>query len=179
MDRPGVGGKGSANVFVEQVGEGAIVRGAGTVGHPNGLAPFLLATVFVFVLFAFIQRDRRIRILWFLAALAATAGIVVTLSRAAWISFAISGILALALGIYARIVTAKRAILVMFCAVAALGAAATPFAGKLAARWSGRLDEAIEMRAKLNRSALEVIRDHTIGGVGLDNFTVAYREYGR
>jgi len=177
MDRLGIVGKGSENVFVEQVGEGGVVRGAGTVGHPNGLAPLLLLSVIIFFLFALVEPRRRNRMLWALAGLLIAGGVAVTLSRAAWISFAIAVGMALVLGVYARLITAKRAILVAFCCVIAVCAAALPFAGKLAERWSGKLDEAIEMRAKMARTALEIVRDHPVGGVGLNNFTVAYRSY--
>lgn len=178
MDRLGIVGKGSENVFVEEIGAaGTMVRGAGTTGHPNALAPFLVVVALVFVLFALVDRSRYRRMLWIGASLACTGGIVVALSRAAWVAFAISAATAMMLAVYARLVPVRRVLTLSFCVLLVAGAACIPLFPKLAARWSAGFTEAIAMRRDLNNSALRMVQDHPVGGVGLNNFTVVYPEY--
>ncbi len=178
MDRLGVTGKGSENVFVEELASaGTLVRGAGTTGHPNSLAPFLVLTVFIYLLFALISRKGRDKALWFGVGIVVVGGLVATLSRSSWVSFGIAGTAALCLAVSYKLLTVQRAILLSFSSLLLAGASIAPFLPKLQQRWKVGFTEAIEFRKDLNQSAIRMISDHPIAGVGLNNFTIAYPDY--
>jgi putative inorganic carbon (HCO3(-)) transporter len=178
MDRLGVMGKGSENVFVEELASaGTMVRGAGTTGHPNILAPFLVLTVSIFFLFAITEKRALAKALWLGAGAIILSGLVATLSRSSWVSFAIACALSLVLAVVWRLLTVQRALLITLAGVLLAGASVAPFLGKLQERWKVGFTEAIEFRKDLNATAFRMISDYPLGGVGLNNFTIAYPRY--
>jgi hypothetical protein len=178
MDKLGIAGRGSENVFEQQVGTiGTLVRGAGTMGHPNILGPYLAMIVPLFVALALIDRHRTRRYIWIATSLVGTAGIACTLSRASWASFLVGmAAMTAALWIF-RLLEPKRVMTLAAASVLLALAVAAPATPLILKRLQTDYSDSVRFRVELNRVAGLIIRDHPVKGVGLNNFTVISPDY--
>jgi putative inorganic carbon (HCO3(-)) transporter len=163
------------NVRADAASEGT--RIAGTVGAPNTAGSFLSSTLLVAVsamLGSAVSMRQRLALP--AAGLGAVA-LILTLSRGAWLAFGAS-LLFLLLALSARRVISGRLLLVaVVAAVAALA-----FGGLIKNRLTSDHGATVASRVRLAETAIAVIRDHPIGGVGSNNYTSvlpAYAELSR
>ena len=131
---------------------------------PNALALFLGRGFPVTVTLALFMRDKRW--LYALASLAILACLYFTYSRGAWVG------VAFALLFIAALKGSRKL-------VAAVGTAAVAIAGILAFLLRGRLmsSNTVQQRFHLWQAAGDMIHDHPLLGVGLDNFLYQYPKY--
>ncbi len=142
-----------------------VVRISGTFPHPNALAlyldrPVALAAV---VALAFVPRAR---LAWLVAAALAGLALLLTFSRGALLAVAIALPVGLVLGRRRRL--AGAAVAAEAVGGIALVALASARIGSLFGGGSG------SARLSIWRSALAMIRDHPVFGVGLDQFLYQY-----
>jgi O-antigen ligase len=140
---------------------------------PNNLSLFLGRIVPLAGVLAVWGSERWRRVFYALAGLLMVAALFLTFSRAAWLV----GLPLTAL--FVGLVRGRRAIAVALAAVIAIGLSVLPFAGTARIRSLFQLapGSSTYRRLKLWQATLDMIRDHPIFGVGLDNFLYQYREH--
>jgi O-antigen ligase len=102
---------------------------------------------------------------------------VVTFTRGGWFGLAAGATLVLWLQFRGRLV-GRRQLLTAVVAILLLALLLVPFAGLIRARLFQSEQDTLAVRENLNRTAMEVIVDHPITGIGLDNFVRVAPEYG-
>jgi O-antigen ligase len=153
------------------VAEG-VRRMRGVYPSPNNLSLFLGRIVPPAGVVAIWGPARWRRVFYAVAGLVITGALFLTFSRAAWLV----GLPAAAL--FVGLVRGRRALTAAVATVLALTLSVLPFAG------TARIGSLFELspgsstyrRLELWQSAVHIIRDHPIFGVGLDNFLYQYRE---
>lgn len=146
-------------------------RVRGLYGSPNNLALYLERALPVLLALAWQGQQRVPRVVYGLAALPVLAALIITLSKGALLIGLPASLLALGLAQRRR-----RATWIAVGAVLFLGLLVLPFA--FTARFRSILNLTTGtafFRLKLWRSALAMIADHPLTGVGMDNFLYHYR----
>jgi O-antigen ligase len=147
-------------------------RAFGTVPSPRGTAGHLLLLLPWAALGAARVRDARLRIA-LLGLFAAGAGaLVLTFSRAGLVGFTVGCVLGLAVLFRWGVLTRRALALVVL--VGALGGLA---AGPVAYRFLTSRPGNVKVREAQYRAAYAMARDHPLLGIGLNNHTLAQRDY--
>lgn len=143
-------------------------RVRGVYGSPNNLGLFLGRVVPILAAVALFGRSLKRRAAYLAAGLPVVACLYLTYSRGAWLLGLPAAFLFLGL------VRGRRALLVSLAALLAIALSLVPLLGteRLAIDFRGGT---AFFRLKLWQSALSMIRDHPLTGVGLDNFLYQYR----
>lgn len=141
----------------------------GLFTHVNGLAGFLALSIPPVVALVVSEPLRRRRVLGFLLLAAATAGLVLTYSRGAWIGTIIA-VLVLLLVLRKGVQLAWG--IVLTGAFLASGAVLE----RLQSITTVESDSAVTSRFEFWGVALRMVTDHPLLGVGLGNFQTAYED---
>jgi O-antigen ligase len=164
------------------VGGEPVLRAYGLTQHPNLLGGFLMVTTLLALGLALSASDRRGRVAALLAT-ASCAGLLLTLSRGAWLGW----IAGLAAG-FLLLITGQRRATVNWRTVGALAAMLVAIGITfVATQWPllrprlGLSVEGVEIRSADERSGLEasawtLIQEHPWAGVGYGNFSWALWE---
>jgi len=153
------------------VAEG-VRRMRGGYPSPNNLSLFLGRIVPLAGVVAIWGVARWRRVFYGVAGLVIAGALFLTFSRAAWLVGLPAAVL------FVGLVRGRRVLTAAFAAVLALALSVLPFAG------TARIGSLFELspgsstyrRLRVWQSAIHMIRDHPIFGVGLDNFLYQYRE---
>ncbi|MEA3459367.1 MAG: O-antigen ligase family protein, partial [Chloroflexota bacterium] len=153
----------------ETIAAEGVRRVRGVYGSPNNLGLFLGRIVPLLAAVVFFGRSAR-RIAYAIAGLPIVACLYLTYSRGAWLLGLPAAVLFLGL------MRGRKAMLLSLTAVLVIALSLVPLIG------TERLASTFELgggtsffRLKLWQSALNMIRDHPLTGVGLDNFLYQYR----
>jgi putative inorganic carbon (hco3(-)) transporter len=175
LDRLGIR---SAEAFMQSLGDGVqVVRGGGVSGHPNLLGSYLVLCVPIFLMLMLVDRRRLSRAIWATTAVLAIGGLGVTMSRAAWVAGGIALALAAMLTLAYRLIDVKRALRLTAVSLAIAGSVAAAFYPYIMKRWHSDFSDSWALRKELNQTALEIVSDHPVFGVGLNNYTIVYPRY--
>lgn len=164
--------------YEEVLGGVVYDRIGGTFGHPNFLAALLAGLALP--LFVMTIKAKGFGKFWFGSAfLALLVAIVMTLSRGGWLGMTSAFFIFVVIGPYrTRLMNVisehKTTALVLVLVGVSLGVA---FAPKVAAKFVESSPENVSSRVMLNTWALQMIEDHPLAGVGLNNCIVAGKNY--
>ncbi len=150
-----------------------IVRAYGTFSHPNSMAGFLLVAELLWV--AFKKKEKPVW--WWMVFWSGWVGIMLSGSRTVWLA----SLVALIFNFQFLIFKQNKMKQWGFCLIL-LGVFVVVLAGVgsnyVVADWLGGWDgESFLKRWNLNMTALKMIRDNPLFGVGLGNFLVKLPEY--
>lgn len=153
------------------------LRAYGLTGHPNIMAPYLVATALLIAAFL-MQGAKSQRTIW-LAALGAgiaSMGLALSYSRASWIDLALGGgvlVAAVFLSTYRR--RLNRLVTPVIVGVFVFAMFIATQSRQIASRFGfGPFsDTSATDRSLLNQVAVEMIRTHPITGVGGNGFAIA------
>ncbi len=145
-------------------------RARGTFGHPNVLAPYLLALVPAALGVAIYSRLRRLRLLAVAILLLGIAGVIASKSRAP------IALLVLALGFTATVAVVDRRLslraalagLILMIVVATV--LALPFLEPIMERLQGDWKASVSFRTSYNDAAIAIWDESPVFGIGLNNF---------
>ncbi|MFQ5856051.1 MAG: O-antigen ligase family protein [Anaerolineae bacterium] len=153
------------------VAEG-VRRMRGVFPSPNNLSLFLGRTVPMAGVVVVWGRVRWRCVFYMVAGLIITGALYLTFSRAAWLVGLPASVL------FVGLVRGRRALGSAVAAVVALVLSVLPFAGtaRMNSVFALSPGSSTYRRLKLWQSAVNMIRDHPLFGVGLDNFLYQYRE---
>jgi O-antigen ligase len=148
-------------------------RFGGTIGGPNTAGSFFALLIVPALAIAASRVSRRARRIAIAAIPLATIALILTQSRGAWVAMAVSFV-------FFTVVSAKRGwisprVPIAFAVVLTL--VVLPFSGTLAARVNGNDQGAARSRIPLMRIASNVISDHPLLGVGVNNVGIVFPKY--
>ena len=158
-------------------GGGNLFRVRGTLNTDTSLAHWLELLVPLGLSLWLAARTRTRRVLLGACVLAGTATQVVTFTRGGWFGLAASVLVVLWLQFRGRLV-ARRQLTTALLAALLLLALLLPFGGLIRARLFESDENTLTVRENLNRTALSVMADYPLTGIGLDNFVRVAPEYG-
>ncbi len=149
-----------------------VLRVRAVYGSPNNLGLYLGRIVPLLVAFGFLGQHRWRRYGYLVACLPVVLCLYLTHSRGAWLLGVPAALLFLGL------IRGRRALLAACAAVIGAVVALVPLAGAERIRSLLDLSEGTGfLRLKLWQATLNMIRDHPLFGVGLDNFLYQYPRY--
>jgi len=150
-----------------------IFRPTGTLGDPNITAYFFEITGPLVLAMGFAVRGRIERLLFFAAALAALAAVILTLSRAAWVALPLACLIVIVAYFGRRLLSVRS--LLFACGGASVTAVIVGVAWPtIAMRLFGDDAGSLAQRVPLIEAAWSVLTQHPIVGVGLNNFAIAF-----
>ncbi len=164
---------------------GAYLRPGSTLGHPNFLAAYLVMTFPITAYYAWEaarQRQRLALVVLVLVGSLACLGILLSLSRGAWLAFAGTTVL-LVLGWLPPGRRCRWSVLVLLAGVVLLAGLGILLASQAVPGRSVLLESLAERlrhlgdaasRRHIWRAGLEIFRDHPVFGCGLDTFQLAF-----
>jgi hypothetical protein len=164
---------------VRQVGtaEGSLFRVRGTLNTDTSLAHWLEMLVPLSLSLWLAARLHWQRVLLGLIVLAGVAAQVVTFTRGGWFGL-VAGVSLVLWVQFRRRLVIRRQLFAALTAAVLLVLLLLPFAALIRARLFESEQDTLAVRENLNRTALEVIVDYPITGIGLDNFVRVAPEYG-
>lgn len=148
-------------------------RVGGTVGSPNGCAAYLTMLLAPAISVLFTKYRQSLKLLGMAAFFLGGIALVLTFSRGGWLASFIS--VTLLFGFAARRIRIPRWIL--FSAAAAILIAGVAFKSAISDRLTNSDQGAAESRLPLMHTAVEMIADNPILGVGVNNYPLRMQEY--
>jgi O-antigen ligase len=154
----------------------AVSRAGGTLGHPNILAYFFEMLCPLMLALAWVERSRWLRA-WYLFTLAlGLLGLVMTLSRGAWVAVPLSlGFVVVVLG--SRQLLKLRTVAMFFAAAVVVAGIVAPMAPTIQRRLTHDDYRSAAIRYPLDKAAWSIVRQYPIVGVGLNNFSEVFKQH--
>lgn len=169
-------GETSSSYLVQRIGYSQMERIGGTLGHPNGLAAFLIVTLPPVLSLFFADRRWWAKALFFSAFILGTVAMVLTFSRGGWISFMVVVFLTVLLGIWKQ-----RGFLPACFALAGftllMSLIAVPFHESITQRLFEHDYGAAWSRIPQIKVAWNIIQSHPFFGIGLNNYNLVMERY--
>ena len=160
---------GEEQIVEENINFSAQRRAGGLKVHPNILGYYYEFVWPLALALALSRGPLLLRLIGAAGALSALVGVVLTLSRASWLTFPVSAVLLILLVYRDRLFT--RTSLIVFGLVAVAGGIAAIYAGPLIwQRLTADDGGSAAQRGPLNAAALALFAQFPIFGVGLNNF---------
>ncbi len=169
---------GNAELLTEVLEGGeARLRPAGLMAHPIVYATSLVIWLPLLAGGLGAARHAGVRLVCAGGLVIGLVGLLLTLSRGAWISSLLAFALLGALAVHARLIDGRRLrnrALVLLVAGAVIGA---PFAPRVYSRLTRSASGNVDVRFDLNQIALRMTADHPFFGAGLNNFVERMSAY--
>ncbi len=162
--------------LVQEIGESGLARVAGTQGHPNGFAYYLMLMLPLVTATILAGRSRRFTLAAGIAFFMGFVSLILTFSRMGWVGVALVVPWVIFMGIWKRagLIKALRG-LTIFAFLSAL--CILPFAGTIGQRLFETDYGRAYSRVPLMEVALNIIRHHPLLGVGLNNYRLVMDQY--
>ena len=154
-----------------------VYRPSGLLGHANLLAAMLALFLPVAVALLLAPVSRRLKLLLGVALLIGQAVLVLTLSRAGWIDFAIAFAIVLVLGA-AHSVSRRKYMVARVVIIAGTVATALALSPLILVRLYDTDPSAVEFRLRWLKTARAMIEDNLVFGAGLNTYVFAQLRYG-
>jgi hypothetical protein len=154
----------------------AVARPTGLFGDPNIMAYFFEINSPLMLALMYVSRDRLERLIYLAATAAGLAGILVSLSRASWMTVPVTfGFITLV--VYGRRLMTLRAAIVGIVVAGAVAAAIIYVWPIISARLLGDDANSMSQRLPLDWAALGIMQKFPLVGVGLNNFAITFTDY--
>lgn len=167
----------TTDVHQQQLSEGLVNRVQGTMGHPNSYAMYL-STLLPFALALLFSTARSsLKVLVSIALCLGGLGLVFSLSRSAWIDLLVVISIVLVLAVRRKRVSPKAAVLIAGATSLILIGLVLFGPDIILSRLTSNDQGSAYGRITLDQTALAMISDHPLVGVGLNNYTLASPQY--
>lgn len=151
-------------------------RATGTIGHPNILAYYfeiLLPLMFALVL---VEHRKGVKLWYIIVTLAGLVGILTTLSRAGWLTIALSFSIVFLVLTRKKLFESKTVIGIVVASSIALVFFAFSFP-TIVKRYTHDDYGSARSRVPVNMAALSVIKQFPVAGVGINNLGVVFERF--
>ncbi len=166
------------SVIVESLTSGVQrLRPSGLFDHPIVYADFLLIGLPLLLAGFLVARSRLARVGLGATILVGLSGLVMTLSRGAWISSAVAMAVFVTLAWHRGLLAGHQARRFLRTGVIVGLVAVLAFAPRIIERLTSSVSGNLEVRFELNEIALRMISAHPLSGVGLNNFLPVMEHY--
>lgn len=175
----GAGWLGGSDVVLSEVLQGGAsrLRPAGLFAHPIVYAVFLVVTLPVLAAGLALRAGATLRALLIAGLGLGAVGMLLTLSRGAWLGSAVASALLLGLALRHQILPARRVRTIIAAGSAAALVLGIAFGPRVYDRLTRSDAGNVEVRYELNWIALRMIAASPLLGVGLNNFTEAMERF--
>ncbi len=153
-----------------------ILRPGGTVGNVNGFARYLGYILPLAAILMLTTRERKLFLLAFISSLGGLVALILTQSRSVWGAFLIAMMLALFFVLIRHLVT-LRTLKRMGAGLLLAGVLIFFYGETVYNRITGDDHGSAKSRLTTARVALEIINDHPVIGVGVNNYDSYIRQY--
>jgi O-antigen ligase len=153
-----------------------VLRPGGTVGNVNGFARYLGYVLPIASILMLTTRERKMFLLSLLAALGGFLALILTQSRSVWGAYLIAILVALFFVLVRHLVT-LRTLKRIGLALLIIAGFAFLYGGTVYKRLTGDDHGSAKSRLTTARVALEIINDHPVLGVGVNNYDSYIRQY--
>jgi O-antigen ligase len=168
-----------AEVLVQQLaGRTQLHRSAGTICHPNPYAMYLSAMMSFALALLFSRAKVLYKACGGVVLCIGALGLAFSLSRGGWIGFLAAGLLTLGVALRGRRLKIRTAILIGVMAIISLALVSTS-TDLLRTRLTTGDQGAALSRIVLVKGALDIIQDHPLMGVGVNNYSLVMPQYDR
>jgi len=174
----GVAGRGSQDVFVQQLSTHAqVIRGAGATGHPNILGTFLILLLPIFASLCLSLSKGKVWIGSLMVCLAGSVALYYTFSRGAVFSFVGSiAFLVLMLAGF-KLLSLKQTMSVILGGLIVLTVGSLVTYRTMEKRMTYDSRQSFRVRMQYNEAAWEMFKNHVFLGVGINNYTLALDKF--
>jgi len=169
----------ASQVFQMEIGQSLAYRPQGTIGHPNGYAMYLSATMPFPLALLFSKVRGLYKALAVIALGLGALGLIFSLSRGGWIGFVVVIITVLMLAVRRRQLKLHTALLMVGTTCLILLALTLSQRDLIVSRLTSDDRGSARSRIVLAKGALAIIQDHPLSGVGLNNYTFFMPQYDR
>ncbi|HNW60097.1 MAG TPA: O-antigen ligase family protein [bacterium] len=153
-----------------------VLRPGGTVGNVNGFARYLGYILPVASILMLTTRERKMFLLSLLAGVGGLVALILTQSRSVWGAYLIAMLLALLFVLMRHLIT-LRTLKRMGAALLLIGGLVFFYGDTVYNRLTGDDHGSAKSRLTTARVALEIINDHPVIGVGVNNYDSYIRQY--
>ena len=159
-------GFGLDKAFKQAIELGGSIRIASTLFNPNAYGAYLVLIIFPIIMLSIYEKEKNKKIVYILLSILLISNLLLTYSRNAVLGFAI-GLLVLTLIYSIKLIFAFGGFGILIC-----------FIPSVFQRFKGMASlSQDDPRVKLWKTALKMIKDHPILGVGNGNFVTRYNQY--
>jgi len=153
-----------------------VTRATGTIGHPNVLGYYLEIMFPLALALFFFQKSLKMKVISSAAVGLILLGIICTISRGAWVTVPISGLVVFFVMHRRRLLRLGTGVEVSILASLLIVALIFAFP-TIKMRLTHEDHQSAASRMPLNYAALSIIRQYPVLGVGLNNFSEVFHEY--
>lgn len=153
-----------------------VSRATGTIGHPNVLGYYLEMMFPLTLALFFVEKKFWLRLFYFAAAASTLLGIICTISRGAWVTVPVSGLIVFLVLYRKKLFRLSTAVEVGVLAAMLIVAMYFAFP-TIKMRLLGDDHQSSSTRMPLNYAALSIIEQYPVLGVGLNNFSEVFHDY--
>ena len=165
-------------VHKQELNQGLVNRVQGTIGHPNSYAMYITTVIPFTWALLFSRTSRSFKFLVSITFCLGCVALILSLSRAAWISLLVIISIGLVMAVRRKRISSSAAIRIAG-ATSLLLLGFTLFGPKIIlSRLTSSDQGSASSRIKLAQIALDIIRDHPLVGVGLNNYSLVSPRYG-
>jgi putative inorganic carbon (HCO3(-)) transporter len=166
------------DTFPLRIGMGVAYRASGTIGHPNGYAMYLSATMPFAVALLYTGVRRLYKVLACVVLAVGVIGLILSLSRGGWLGFLAGNAVILASAAHHRKGLGLRSVWIVMGALSVvLILSGLSQLNVVASRLTSDDRGSAEARITFAEGALAMIEDHPLAGVGLNNYTLVEPQY--
>ena len=164
------------NVVTEQVGTRTASRVGAMLGHPNLLASYLIQLLPLAFILLFVPISNLYKLFCVIVLLPGISALVLTLSRAAWLGFALA--IMILLGFTFIDPRMKRKYMAMkMVVILSLLVLGVVFSGPVIQKFTASQPSSIDVRIIWMKISKEMILDHYFIGLGLNSYELHYKGY--
>lgn len=154
------------SILIRVTQTGAYKRISSTLENPNNLGAFLLFVIFTLILLMIYEKNRLLKVFYFLCSALAGTNIIFTSSR--------NALAGLVFGVFLLLIIYSRKLALLFIGVCGLSTLIPSVANRISNFW--------EMSENINRIkawtiSLLMFKDHPFTGIGNGNFHERYADY--
>lgn len=162
------------------VGEPTVLfhyRAQGTIGHPNGYAMYLSATISFALILQFTRVRQLYKILAGIVLCVGGMGLIFSLSRGGWISVGVAFLLVLALAVHRKRLQVQTSVIISGATFLILLALILVQGNLIMSRLMTDDQGSAISRIAMASRAFSIIQDHPLSGVGLNNYSQSMVQY--
>lgn len=169
---------GETEMVKESLGEFlSVARVGGTMGHPNVLAGFMVLMLPLALALLLSELKLVYKLFLSMVLIFGTMTLILTLSRGGWMSFGVAAIVVLLLASRGRVLRYGNNAFIIAIILSVFILIGLAFSGAIYLKITASPESSIVSRWELMKTAMTMIKEHPIIGVGINSFSFIFPRY--
>ncbi len=164
-------------VHQQIMGQIAANRVQGTLGHPNSFSIYVLTGLPFLLAWIFISKKISVKLICGAIFCMGAISLIFSLSRSSWIGFLVISLMGLMAAVYKKRIRTRYAVLLFLLAILVMGGVVFFGPDIILLRLTSSDQGSAYGRITLAQTAIKMIMDHPLLGVGINNYIVAMHHY--